>query len=174
MPKIAIVIPFYQEEFGILRRCLASVFGQQLAGPVDIAVLVVDDASPADPAADIKAAGEPPSNMVVQLIRRPNGGPAAARNTGLDHIGADTDFVALLDSDDTWQPEHLQRAIDSLEPGFDVYFADHLPWDGKNAYLPTTQFYDSVCRQTTGAEKASSSTPGLELQFPLHGGVRGY
>ncbi len=56
-------------------------------------VLVVDDASP-DPAAIARAA----AGCGARLIRREaNGGPAAARNTGLAAIP--TEYVAFLDSD---------------------------------------------------------------------------
>jgi succinoglycan biosynthesis protein ExoW len=145
--KIAIVIPFYQEEYGILRRCLASVIDQKLEHSVIASIIIVNDASPVDPAVDIQAAGDFPPNTTIRMIRRSNGGPGAARNTGLDSVDDDVDFVALLDSDDTWRSDHLERAISSLNAGFDLYFSDHLKQVGGKAYLPSTRFYNSVCKE---------------------------
>ena len=42
--KIAVIIPFYQEEPGILRRALVSVCAQ--TGVSDIEVIAVDDVQP--------------------------------------------------------------------------------------------------------------------------------
>lgn len=119
--KIAVVIPYYQKRAGILSKALRSALGQQ--GDFTLDIIVVDDASPV-PArtelADIEAAAGR-----VRVAEQPNGGPAAARNRALDLVAHDTDYVAFLDSDDEWIPEHLTHAVTALEAGHDFYFADH-------------------------------------------------
>jgi hypothetical protein len=81
----------------MLRRALASVFSQEPAPPDE--VIVVDDGSSDDTARVALEAG-------ARLIRHPrNLGLSAARNTGLR--AAHHRWVALLDSDDEWLPEHL-------------------------------------------------------------------
>lgn len=118
------MIPYYQRSAGVLRRSLASVAAQQgCPGPVDI--IVVDDASPA-PVADEVAALDLPSGMSLRVVARENGGPGAARNTGLDAVPPSTVYVAFLDSDDEWSTDHLARAVLALEQGYDFYFADLL------------------------------------------------
>lgn len=134
MTTIAIIIPFYQEKAGILSRALASVFAQDVAD-ARLRVVVVDDASPHDPARDIEAVGAPPAHVSVELVRRANGGPGAARNTGLDLVAASTEVIALLDSDDIWRPHHLSRALIGLNAGHEVYFSDYDQGDG-TTYLP--------------------------------------
>lgn len=62
----------------------------------------------------------------ASVISRPNGGPGAARNTGLEQLPSQAEAVAFLDSDDRWMPQHLHRAKRALEAGADVYFDDHL------------------------------------------------
>ena len=82
---VTVVIPV-RDRSALLDRCLAA-----LDGPYP--VVVVDDGSraPADVAAVAAAHG-------ARLVVRPtNGGPGAARNTGLDHVT--TDLVAFVDSD---------------------------------------------------------------------------
>lgn len=120
---ISVVIPYYQREPGILRRALASIAAQRDC-PLPIHVIVVDDASPAPVAPEIATAPEMP--WAVQVIHQPNAGPGAARNAGLDQLPADTRYVAFLDSDDEWAPNHLARAVFALQAGFDFYFADLL------------------------------------------------
>ena len=75
------------------------------AGPRALRVIVVDDAS-ADPSAIAAIA----SSYGAEVIHRPvNGGPGAARNTGL--AAASTEIVAFLDSDCVPAPGWLDRLL---------------------------------------------------------------
>ncbi|WP_114971807.1 glycosyltransferase family 2 protein [Rhodoferax ferrireducens] len=119
---ITVIIPYYQKSPGILAKALASIAAQQ-ACPLSVHVIVVDDASPAPAGPELASAG--PIPHPVQVIEQPNAGPGAARNTGLDNAPPGTRYVAFLDSDDEWTPDHLARAIAALDSGYDFYFADH-------------------------------------------------
>lgn len=119
---IAIVIPYFQRSPGVLQKALASIAAQQNC-PLPLHVIVVDDASPVPAQTEVAAAGLPDS-IKVTLITQLNGGPGAARNTGLDAVPAETRYVAFLDSDDEWSSDHLARAVAALDQGFDFYFAD--------------------------------------------------
>jgi succinoglycan biosynthesis protein ExoW len=119
----AVIIPFFQRQHGILGRALASVSAQAAVGHV--IALVVDDASPVDSQSEIADIPRSP-NIELMVVKRPNGGPAAARNTGLAAVADSVRHVAFLDSDDEWSPDHLQRAAFALSKGFDFYFANHL------------------------------------------------
>ena len=120
MATFTVVIPFYQKEPGILRRALKSIFDQTYQ---DFDIIIVDDESPLP--ADVELAEADQAWMSrITVIRQPNGGPGAARNTGLDAVPTDTTYVALLDSDDIWLPNHLQNAVDSMTRfGADCYWA---------------------------------------------------
>jgi succinoglycan biosynthesis protein ExoW len=121
--KVAVVIPYFQRKPGILARALRSVAAQTAARHVQFDVIVVDDASPvraADEVAQLPAADA----ARVRIVAQPNGGPAAARNNALDHVTPDTEYVAFLDSDDMWEPEHIANALRALDAGYDFYFAD--------------------------------------------------
>lgn len=120
MAKLTVIIPFYQREPGILRRALASVFAQEFK---DFDVIVVDDESPYPADGDIVDFSEA-ERARVRIIRQENAGPGGARNTGLDHVPAEAEFVAFLDSDDIWAPGHLAVAHAAMiRFGADCYFA---------------------------------------------------
>jgi mycofactocin system glycosyltransferase len=94
---VTVVVPV-RDRPDALARCLAAL------GPCH-GVVVVDDASerPEDTVAVATAGGA----RVVR--RRINGGPAAARNTGLAHCA--TPFVAFVDSDCRPEPGWLERLL---------------------------------------------------------------
>jgi succinoglycan biosynthesis protein ExoW len=122
MISVAVVIPFYQRERGILAGALRSVLAQtDLDGVV---IHVVDDASPVDPADEIAEAVAALPGCVV-LHRKPNGGPGSARNYALDRL-RDAEFVAFIDSDDQWAPGHIHDIKQCMAMGGDFYFCDYL------------------------------------------------
>jgi succinoglycan biosynthesis protein ExoW len=126
--QVAVIIPYFQRQTGILRKALRSVLNQQDA-PARL-VIVVDDSSPVS--AQAETLDTPPTPGVdLRLIRQENRGPAAARNRGLDEVPSDVDYVAFLDSDDEWSPAHLRNAVFALQHGFDFYFANHYQLDQK-------------------------------------------
>jgi mycofactocin system glycosyltransferase len=94
---VTVVIPV-RDRHAELARCLAGL--RDLAH-----VIVVDDAS-ADPGA-IRAIA---AGHGAAVVHRPvNGGPGAARNSGL--AAAETDFVAFLDSDCVPRPGWLENLL---------------------------------------------------------------
>ncbi|OOG75070.1 GalNAc(5)-diNAcBac-PP-undecaprenol beta-1,3-glucosyltransferase [Ensifer sp. M14] len=120
MAKLTIIIPYYQKEPGILRRALKSVFAQTFQ---DFHVLVVDDQSPYPVDEELAPLSEIMRERIT-VVRQANQGPGGARNTGLDHVPHDAEYVAFLDSDDIWTPDHLKNAYQSLTRfGADCYWA---------------------------------------------------
>jgi succinoglycan biosynthesis protein ExoW len=122
LSRICVVIPYFQREPGVLARALRSIQIQEDVEPVS--VLIIDDSSPA-PAADEVGSVRPLEQLRISVIRRPNGGPAAARNTGLENLPTGTRYVAFLDSDDEWSQAHLRSARVALTADHDVFFANH-------------------------------------------------
>jgi glycosyltransferase involved in cell wall biosynthesis len=94
--RISVIIPAYNAA-RFLPRCLESVFAQTLK-PEE--VIVVDDGSTDNTAALAAVLG-------ATVFVRANGGLAAARNTGIRK--AEGEWIALLDADDMWAPEKLER-----------------------------------------------------------------
>ena len=71
--------------------------------------MVVDDGSTDHTAAVVESYDDPR----IRLIRRSNGGCAAARNTAL--AAARGAYVSLLDGDDLYLPSYLERMGAALE-----------------------------------------------------------
>jgi succinoglycan biosynthesis protein ExoW len=141
--KLAIIVPYHQGKAGILSRCLASIFAQKVdREEVALHVIIVDDASPW-PAEDELRAIQVPEHVTIEVVTRNNGGPGAARNSGIDRVFDGTDFIAFIDSDDTWKDDHVRRAINALGNTYDVYVADNLQWEGFG-YLDGTDFGTSL------------------------------
>jgi succinoglycan biosynthesis protein ExoW len=122
MTSISVIIPYYQREPGILRRALDSVYAQDLAGhDLEVDVVIIDDESPSPP--EIEVNGFNRDGFSIRILRRSNGGPSKARNTGLD-AATGANYVAFLDSDDLWRPAHLATGLSLLEKGAQIYFCD--------------------------------------------------
>ena len=101
-PDVSFVIAAFRAA-DTIARAIDSALAQE---DVEVEVIVVDDASPDETAAIVKAMTDPR----VRLIRLPeNRGPGGARNAGLD--AARGDWVAILDADDTVRPARLTRMI---------------------------------------------------------------
>lgn len=120
-PLIAIVTPYFQRKEGLLPKALESAFRQTLGER--ILPIVVDDGSPVSARAEVaKLPGDLQQRVLV--IEQANGGAGSARNRALDHVPVGTQFVAFLDSDDSWRPDHLANALAALQTGHDAYFSD--------------------------------------------------
>jgi len=107
---IAVVIPSYNRKHLILDS-LESVANQTL---LPDKVFLVDDGS-SDGTQQVveewKQSRAPGFDLVY--IYQSNAGPGAARNRGIQEA-AGYNWVALLDSDDVWHPEHLYRLVEAI------------------------------------------------------------
>ena len=123
--KVSVVIPYYQIQGGILQRALKSVLAQTVPLETSVDIIVVDDGSPA-PARMEAEALKLPDGFQLKIIEQTNAGVSSARNKVLQSIGADSDCIAFLDSDDSWLPGFLSTALAGLDVGADLFFCDSL------------------------------------------------
>ncbi|HET7416420.1 MAG TPA: glycosyltransferase [Solirubrobacterales bacterium] len=100
--RVSVVIPCFKQAH-FLPEAIESVLAQD-AGAVEI--VVVDDGSP-DNVGEVAA-----RYPGVSCIRQPNGGLAAARNTGLER--AEGEFVLFLDADDRLLPGAIRHGLEAL------------------------------------------------------------
>lgn len=104
-------------------------------------VIVVDDASTDDSRSRIEASG-----VEVKLLSCGAKNAAVSRNVGIAE--ATGDWIALLDSDDVWYPNHLARAAELLTGTEDVAFMSNHDWidlDGRIIPIPE----EMCCKLTT-------------------------
>lgn len=103
-PRVSVIIPAYNAE-AFIGECLDSVIGQTYQ---DFEIVVVNDGSSDATESVLKRYRD----RIVYFVQE-NRGVAAARNIGLGL--ASGEFVALLDADDYWLPEYLERQVSLLE-----------------------------------------------------------
>lgn len=105
-PAVSVVMPAYNTA-PYIGEALASVFRQSFR---DFEVIVVNDGSP--DTGDLERALEPYLDRIV-YIKQDNRGVSSARNTGIG--AARAPVVAMLDSDDAWEPEYLEAQLAVLQ-----------------------------------------------------------
>jgi glycosyltransferase involved in cell wall biosynthesis len=102
--SISVIIPSHNRAH-TLPRALDSVFAQKLT-PLE--VIVVDDGSDDGTKTLIET-----NYPQVIYLSQPNSGVSQARNTGIMY--ANGDWLALLDSDDAWLPDKLEKQMESVK-----------------------------------------------------------
>lgn len=140
--KISVVIPSYNAAH-FLARCLKSVFAQTLK-PVD--VIVVNDGSTDNTAAVAAELG-------ATVVSRVNGGLSAARNSGIKVAAGE--WIALLDADDMWAPEKLERQAAAVTP------------DTVLVYTGIRVFDDNGIREERPAVDAVAARKMLRYRNPI-------
>lgn len=111
MPRCSVIIPAYNVE-GFVRESIRSALDQTYR---DTEVVVVDDGSTDATPAVIDDFGHQ-----IVCVRQPNRGLAAARNAAL--VCASGEYLALLDADDYWLPQRLERMVGYLDDNPGVGF----------------------------------------------------
>lgn len=107
---ISVIIPLYNAEETIT-TALDSIKKQTWNGEFEI--IIVNDGSTDNSRQVVENFTKVNSGINTQLINQENGGVSNARNTGLR--AATGDYIALLDADDEWFPQKIERQISILE-----------------------------------------------------------
>src|SRR6056297_1231579 len=95
----SVVIPLYNKEPHVA-RCIRSVLTQTHQ---DFEILIVNDASTDNSVGEVNKF----EDTRIRLVHREEPGPGgyAARNLGIKL--AQSEYIAFLDADDEWLPDHL-------------------------------------------------------------------
>src|SRR5437016_1937557 len=112
-PLVSVVIPTYNRA----QRTIAStesVFAQTYT---NLEIIVIDDGSK-DGSSEIiekflEERKRTQHGRQIHYFKQPNQGASAARNAGIER--ARGEFIAFLDSDDTWLPDKLERQLAAME-----------------------------------------------------------
>jgi glycosyltransferase involved in cell wall biosynthesis len=115
-PAVSVIIPAYNSAAYIgdaLRSVLAQTYERY-------EIMVINDGSPDTENLERELQRFSPS---LRYIKQENRGVAAARNAGIRV--ARGEFIAFLDSDDTWMPTFLEKQLDLIERSkADVVYSD--------------------------------------------------
>jgi glycosyltransferase involved in cell wall biosynthesis len=103
---VTVIIPVFNRAQEI-RGAVASVLRQDLDLPLD--VVIIDDGSTDE--TPIVLAELAKQDSRIRILQRENGGVSAARNTGLENLLENTEFVTFLDSDDIMGPDRFKTDL---------------------------------------------------------------
>lgn len=136
-PTVSVIIPAYNAA-EYISEALDSVFSQTFT---DFEVIVINDGSP--DTEKFERVIQPYRQRMVYL-KQENQGPSAARNLGIRHSRGE--YLAFLDSDDSWLPEYLaaQMKLFDETPSLDLVYSDILNYsDSVSTGIPYMQLCPS-------------------------------
>lgn len=128
MNRVSVIIPVYNNEKTI-ERVLLSVTAQTAISEI-LEVIVVDDGSDDTSAIVIQDFIKEHSGLRIRYIKQENGGASSARNHGMRE--ANGEFIALLDSDDLWMPNKIERQLKVIDQNPEIVFLGTSYVLGKN------------------------------------------
>jgi glycosyltransferase involved in cell wall biosynthesis len=111
--SVSAVLPVHNGA-DFVAQAIESIYAQTVL-PTE--VIVVDDGSTDDTPKILDGFEGRPG---FRLVRKPQGGPASARNVGVEL--ATSDYIAFLDHDDLWRPTKLERQLATFDPGWGMSF----------------------------------------------------
>lgn len=129
MPCVSVIIPAYNHE-QYISQCIESVLTQTFT---DFEIIVVDDGSQDGTASVLEQ-----YRGRLSIIQQINRGTQAARNTAIR--ASSGQYIALLDSDDVWLPNKLERQVAAFvaSPTAGLVYAPAHLIDAQGSRLGTT------------------------------------
>jgi len=115
--KVSVVIPTYNRST-LVNQAIKSVLAQTFT---DYEIIVIDDGSIDGTEEALTVYGDR-----IRYLWQENQGESAARNRGI--ALAQGEYIALLDSDDLWEPEKLQAQVQVLAMRSDVSMVGCQAW----------------------------------------------
>lgn len=130
-PIVSVVMPVYNTA-QYIQAAIDSVLAQTF---INFELLIVDDEGTDESIALCRRYNDPR----IRIISQANRGLAGARNTGIRN--ARGQFIALLDSDDFWEAEKLERHVEHLRrsPHIGVSYAASTMIDDDGKFLRIVQ-----------------------------------
>jgi glycosyltransferase involved in cell wall biosynthesis len=147
-PLVSVVVTFHNQS-PFVAPAIETVLRQRYP---NLETIVVDDGSTDDTRRRCLAFGDR-----VRLIARANGGPSAARNSGITE--ARGEYVAHLDGNDLWNPDKIARQVEVAKrfPGAGMIVANgHMFGEG----MPTIP---GLIWGDVGRRLAATSEPAILL-----------
>lgn len=130
-PTVSVIMPVYNTA-KYVEAAIDSVLAQTFT---DFELLIIDDEGTDNSIALCRAYDD----SRIRIISQRNRGLAGARNTGIRHAAGE--FIALLDSDDIWEPGKLENHVAHLRcnPKVGVSYAASRMIDDDGNFLRIVQ-----------------------------------
>jgi succinoglycan biosynthesis protein ExoO len=155
--EVSVIMPAYRAR-AFIPRAIDSALAQSVDG---LEVLIVDDASDDSTAEFVQDCYRTrPEVRVISLTR--NGGPARARNIGIE--AARGEWIAILDADDAWHPERLARMMVHADQA-DVIFDNIAEVDPTSLTVGDTMFPEFPPHSITPCDMIAMYAPGSDFNF---------
>ena len=109
--KVTAIIPCFNEADGI--ACVLKSFPRQKLDThgYELEIIVIDNCSTDDTAAIALSHG-------AIVLHEPKKGKGNAMRLGFAHVSSDTDYVVMLDGDNTYRPDEMVRLLELLSSNF--------------------------------------------------------
>ncbi|WP_326982506.1 glycosyltransferase family 2 protein [Chryseobacterium sp. MYb264] len=107
---VSVIIPIYNAEKTVV-NALNSIKAQTI-GIENFEIIIINDGSTDTSKIIVENYQKENPKMNIKLVEQVNGGVSKARNTGLKI--AKGDYMALLDADDEWLPEKIEKQLKYL------------------------------------------------------------
>lgn len=126
---MSVVIPAYNRAM-FIRQTIDSVLNQTYS---NIELIIVDDGSTDQTRSILEEYGD--KIILMEHPGRINKGQSAAINLGLKQ--ASGKYICILDSDDYWEPDKIEKQVSFLEtnPGIGLVYGNGAAVDEKNNHL---------------------------------------
>ncbi|HUC01827.1 MAG TPA: glycosyltransferase family 2 protein [Candidatus Paceibacterota bacterium] len=111
LKKITVLVPCHNEEVGIAHVMEEMPFDDLKRLGFRVEVIVIDNNSTDKTALVARAHG-------ATVIHEPKKGKGNALSTGFRAVTEDTDFVVMIDGDNTYKPKEIARLVEPLACGF--------------------------------------------------------
>ena len=108
-PRAAVIMPAYNAA-ATIEKTVRSILAQTMG---DLRLIVVNDGSKDETAAILARLSAEDPRLVPLTVE--NGGPAKARNRGIEAVPAGTEFILFSDADDLLAPDALEYAIENAQ-----------------------------------------------------------
>ena len=134
-PHVSIIIPTYRR-WNFLFEAIESVFNQTYR---DWEIIIVNDGGGSPEGKIIDFLNDPKVRYIEHLN---NMGIASARNTGISNSAGD--FIAYLDDDDIFYPNHLEVLMNEMvKNNWDVAYTDSY----KGSYIGSGENYKLIKKE---------------------------
>jgi len=148
MPEVSVIIPSYNHA-AFLRECLDSIFAQTFQ---DFEIILIDDGS-TDGSVELAQQIAIQDPRLTVHVNEQNLGTYGTQARGLEM--AQSPYVAIMNSDDLWEPTKLQKQVDLLHRYPDKPLCYVLGWMVDQTGIPITD------------NDVHADWPTTEVQDPL-------